>query len=124
MLRDSAPGYHVALAFSFYPLRVIFEEGRLVHVAYEEPAHRDAGAVWPLLQPAIAAQAAAIFFPEASTGADACALLATRPGVLNYLRGTGLTFSLGDIEQLARGRQVSASIVVAHARGVHSEDRS
>ena len=124
VLRDSAPGYHVALAFSFYPLRVSFGEGSLIHVAYEAAAERDAGAEWHMLHPALAAQAAAIVFPDAPTGADGCALLAKRPGVVDYLMGLGSTFSLSDIEQLARSHQVTASIVLAAALGPQGEDRS
>jgi hypothetical protein len=81
-------------------------------------------AAWHMLHPALAAQAAAIVFPDAPTGADGCALVAKRPGVVYYLMGTGDTFSLSDIEQLGRRHEVSASIVLAVARGVQGEDRS
>lgn len=124
VLRDSAPGYHVALAFSFYPLRVSFGEGSLIQIGYDVAAQRDRVAAWYMLNPALAAQAAAIVFPDAPTVADACALLANRPGVVDYLMGMGDTFSLSDIEQLARSRQVTASIVLAAAQGAEGEDRS
>src|SRR5882724_6556046 len=67
VLRDSAPGYHVALAFSFYPLRISFGEGSLIHLGYEVATENDAGATWYMLHPAVAAQAAPVIFPEAPT---------------------------------------------------------
>ena len=124
VLRDSAPGYHVALAFSFYPLRVSSREGRLVHVAHEDAGLIDGQRAWYMLQPCLAEQAAAIVFPDAPTPADGCALLASRPGVVDYLLGLGDTFSLADIEQLARNKQVIPSMVVAAARGLRQEDLS
>jgi hypothetical protein len=124
VLRDSAPGYHVALAFSFYPLRVSFREDRLVHVAHEDAGLIDGQRAWYMLQPCLAEQAAAIVFPEAPTPADGCALLASRPGVVDYLLGLGDTFSLADIEQLARNKQVTPSMVAAQARGLRQEDLS
>ena len=124
LLRDSAPGYHVALAFSFYPLRVSFGKGTLLHLAYEVDEPKDAGAAWYMLQPSLVEQTAAIVFPDAPTGADACALLATRPGVVDYLMGLGDTFSLTDIEQLARSHQVTSSTVIAGAQGIRGEDVS
>jgi hypothetical protein len=122
--RDSAPAYHVALAFSFFPLRASLGEGRLLHVGYEVASARDVGAAWRLLHPSIAVQAAAILFPDAPTGADACALLAGREGVSDFLMGMGDTFSLADIECLARSNQVTSSVVLAAARGGQGEDRS
>jgi len=124
VLKDSAPGYHVALAFSFYPLRGSLGKGNLVQVGYEESATRDAGAAWAMLHPALAAQASAIFFPDAPTVADGCARLADCPGIVDYLVGMGHTFSLADIEQLARAHQVSSSVVIAAATGLEGEDRS
>jgi hypothetical protein len=124
VLRDTAPGYHVALAFSFYPLRVSFGDGRLVHLAYEAAELRDPTPTWYMVQPCLAQQTAAIIFPDAPTGADACALLASRPGVMDYLMGLGDTFSLADIEQLARNGQDTLSIVAAQARGLRQEDLS
>jgi hypothetical protein len=124
VLRDSAPGYHVALAFSFYPLRVTFAEGRIVHVAHEDAGLQDGQPAWYMLQPCLAEQAAAIVFPDAPTPADGCASLASRPGVVDYLLGLGDTFSLTDIEQLARNKQLTPSMVVAAARGLRQEDLS
>ena len=124
VLRDSAPGYHVALAFSFYPLRVTFGEGRIVHVAHEDAGLIDGQRAWYMLQPCLAEQAAAIVFPDALTPADGCALLASRPGVVDYLLALGDTFSLADIEQLAHNKQVTPSMVVAMARGLRQEDLS
>jgi hypothetical protein len=125
VLRDSTPGYHVALAFStFYPLRVSFGEGNLMYVAYEAAEQRDTDPAWYMLQPSLVEQTAAIVFPDAPTSADACALLANRPGVVDYLMALGDTFSLSDIEQLARFHQLTPSIVVALAEGIRREDRS
>lgn len=124
VLRDSAPGYHVALAFSLYPLRVSFGEGRLVHVTYEDAKPKDPQPAWYMLQPCLAEQAAAIVFPDAPTPADGCALLASRPGVVDYLLGLGDTFSFTDIEQLARDKQLTPSMVVAMARGLRQENLS
>jgi hypothetical protein len=124
VLRDSAPGYHVALAFSFYPLRVSFGEGGLAYVAYEAAEQRDTDPAWYMLQPSLVEQTAAIVFPDAPTSADACALLTNRPGVVDYLMALGDTFSLSDIEMLARGHQLTPSIVVANAQGIRREDRS
>lgn len=124
VLRDSAPGYHVALAFSLYPLRVTFGDGRIVHVAHEDAGLQDGQPAWYMLQPCVAEQAAAIVFPAVPTPADGCALLASRPGVVDYLLALGDTFSLSDIEQLARSRQLTPSMVVAGARGPRQEDLS
>ncbi|MEP6610114.1 MAG: hypothetical protein ABJA83_15765 [Burkholderiaceae bacterium] len=124
VLRDFMPSYHVALAFSFFPLRVSFGEGNLVHNAYDVAPEADAGAAWYMLCPAVAAQAASIVFRDAPTGADACALLAKYPGVVRYLLGLGDTFSLSDVEQLARRRQVTSSVVSAAAQSSDGEDRS
>jgi hypothetical protein len=123
-LNDSAPGYHVALAFSIYPLRVMFGEGSLVHVGYEAALLRDTNPAWHMLHPCLVKQTAAILFPDAPTGADACALLANRPGVVAYLMAVGDAFSLSDIEQLARGHQVTSSIVVANGQGIRRENLS
>jgi hypothetical protein len=122
VLCDSAAGYHVALAFSFYPLRVMFGEDRLIHLGYEAAGLRDADHAWFMLQPCLVEQTAAIVLPDAPSGADACALLANRPGVVNYLMGLGDTFSLADIEQLARSGQVMQSFVGAQARDLRNED--
>jgi hypothetical protein len=129
VLPHSLPGYHVALAFSFYPLRMISGPERLVHLAEEDSpaANQLPEAAWNLLHPAVVEQAAALAFPsrslEAGT-ASGCALLSAHPGVLTYLFGLGDTFSLTDIEYLARARQVSSSIVVAQAQGLRGDDRS
>ncbi len=122
VLLDSGPGYHVALAFSFFPLRVSFGPGRLVHLAYEAADPSSVEPAWYMLQPCLVEQVADIVFPEASTGADACALLASRPGVVHYLLGLGDTFSLTDIEFLARSGQLTPSTVCAQARGPRQED--
>jgi hypothetical protein len=124
VLRDSAPGYHVALAFSLYPLRVSFGEGTLFQIGYEEAAAPNGGTAWNMLNSALAAQAIAIFFPDAPTLADGCARLADRPGVVDYLLGMGDPFSLTDIEQLARLGQGTASFVAAMAEGMQGEDRT
>lgn len=124
VLRDSAPGYHVALAFASYPLRATFSEGRIVHIAHEDAGLQDGQSAWYMLQPCLAEQAAAIVFPDAPTPADGCALLASRPGVVDYLLALGDTFSLTDIEQLARSKQLVPSMVVAMARGLRQEDLS
>jgi len=118
LLRDSAPGYHVALALSFYPLRVSFGEDRLVHFPYEAAGLKGTNPAWYMLNSCLVEQTAAIVFPDAPTSADACALLASRPGAVNYLMGMGDTFSLADIEHQARNGPLEQSIVLAMAKGL------
>jgi len=77
-----------------------------------------------MLQPCLAEQAAAIVFPDAPTPADGCAMLASRPGVVDYLLALGDTFSLTDIEQHARNKDMTLSMVVALARGLRQENLS
>jgi hypothetical protein len=133
-LRSDMPGYHVAMAFSFVPFRVTLagdvgaqalrSQPAWWHIPFELAPWADKPVTWRLLHPALAMQAAAIVRPDVQAGADACAILAARPGLLDYLLALGDTFSLADIEQLARSRQSTPSMVIAQAHGFDGEDRS
>lgn len=126
VLPKDSPGWHVALAFSFFPLPIVVSEQGLVHLSYSRSpaAVPYAAPGWNLLHPAVAQQAAAIVLPDAHSAAEGIARLAGRPGLVSYLLGMGDTFSLSDVEQLARTGQTTASIVLALASGLQGEDRT
>lgn len=123
-LRSNMPAYHVAMAFSFVPLVVTFGDHGLIHAPFEMAANRETSVSWRIVYQALVSQAAAIVCPHEPTGADACAFLASRPGFMDYLVALGDTFSLADIEGLARSRQTESSMVIALAKGLSGEDRS
>ncbi len=79
---------------------------------------------WRIVHHALVRQAATFVCPHEPTGADACAVFANRPGLVDYLVALGDTFSLADIEYLARIGQTTPSTVVAAALGFGGEDRS
>jgi hypothetical protein len=126
VLPEATPAWHVALAFSFFPLAATVGPGRLVHLSYQDSPAASPGAhpAWDVLHPAVAAAAARIVAPASGRLAEGCARLAARPGIVSYLLGMGDTFSLADIEHLAQNGQTSPSIVLASAQGLQGEDRS
>ena len=125
LLRNDMPSYHVALAFVSIPLQAIISPEALIYKSYELAGQSKKFVSWRILQPALLTQCAKIFYPYATTGADACALLANRHGILDYLMGLGETFSLADIEQLAALHQLTPSSVIAMASsGLSGENLS
>ena len=124
LLRNDMPSYHVALAFALIPLQAMILPEALLYKSYETTGRGNNVVSWGILQPAVLTQCAKIFYPHTTTGADACAHLATQPGILDYLAGLGATFSLADIEQLANLRQITLSVVIADASGFSGEDLS
>jgi hypothetical protein len=123
-LGSNMPGYHVAMAFAFVPLVATIGDHGLIHVPFEMATNRETSASWRIVHHALVRQAAAIVCPHEPTGADACALLASRSGLVDYLVALGDTFSLTDITELASRRQTAPSIVIAAAKGLSGEDRS
>jgi hypothetical protein len=123
-LQKSMPAYHVAMAFAFVPLRVTFRDDGLVQLGFEMVTNIEKSVSWRIMYRALVKQAGAIVCPSEPTGADACAVLARRQGVVDYLMAWGDTFSLADIEELARIGQAEPSVVIASAVGFSGEDRS
>jgi hypothetical protein len=123
-LLRSMPAYHVAMAFAFVPLTATFRDDGLIQLGFEMVTNVEKSISWRIVHHALVKQAAAIVCPGEPTGADACAVLARRQGVVDYLMAWGDTFSLSDIEMLARMRQTEPSVVIASARGFGGEDRS
>jgi hypothetical protein len=123
-LRNDMPGYHVALAFAFVPMVGSFRDDGLIHIPFEMMADKRKSVSWRILHHAILRQTAAIVCPQAPTGADACAFLANRTDIVDYLGGLGDTFSCADIEELARRGQTSPSTVIAMANGPDGKDCS
>jgi len=103
-IRNGTAAYRVVLAMMmFAPLACNrFDEEEIMYVRQMLDLEARSPSYLHIVHPALVLQCAEIFYPHSPSPADSCASLAARPELLDYLTALGDTFSITDIEQLAK----------------------